>query len=139
MFTIGEMVFFFTKNLTLPGIHKFQPQFMGPFLVISTGCGSDRLDITLSMDYVHPQFHTRLLKPVGHHSAGLSALEDDSYEVEIILQINKYVIYTKEKLIGYDSSKNQQIKLSKVRKTAPEVVKTFLRGEGVSDNQLRMR
>ena len=37
--------------------------------------------------------------------------------------------HAKVKWMGYDSSHNQLIKLSKLRKTAIEVVKTLLRGK----------
>ena len=84
------MVLLSTKNRTLPGICKSQPQFMGPFQVMSTGPGIYFLHFTSIMDAVHPWFHTSLLKP-----AGSPALEGDSYEVEVILQTNKRGIMLK--------------------------------------------
>ena len=56
-------------------------------------------------------------------------LEDNSHEVKVIFQINKHGTHAKEKWIGYDLSYNQWIKLSNVKETAPEVMKTLLRGK----------
>ena len=67
---MGNIVFLLTKNLTLPGIHKLQPQFVGPFRVISTGRGTYCLDISPSMAAVHLWFHTSLLKPAEPQPAG---------------------------------------------------------------------
>ena len=91
------MVFLSTKNLTLPGIHKLQPWFLGPFCVISIGAGTYSLDLLPSMAAVHPWFHTSLLKPSGPQPAGPPALADDSYKVEAILQINKRGTHAKVK------------------------------------------
>ena len=41
------------------------------------------------MAAVHQWFYTSLLKPAGPQPSGPPAQEDDSYEVEAILQINK--------------------------------------------------
>ena len=51
---------------------------------MSTGPGIYCLDIPPSMAAVHPWFYSSLFKP-----SGPPALEDDSCEVEAILQINK--------------------------------------------------
>ena len=88
-FSVGNMVILLTKNLILPGIHKLQPWFMGPFKVMSTGPCTYHPDLSPSMAAVHPLLHTSLFKPAGPQPAGPPALEDNSYEVEAILQINK--------------------------------------------------
>ena len=116
-----------TKNLTLPGICKLQKWFVGPFRVQSTGLGTFHLDLPPSMATGHLWFHTRLLKPAGPQPAGPTVLADDSYEVEAILQINKHEMHAKVKWLGYDSSHKQYIRISELKNTAFEVVKTFLR------------
>ena len=85
---------------------------MGPFRVMSTGTGTYCLALPPSMVAVHPWFHTSLLKPAGPQPAGLTALANDSYEVEAILHINKHGIHGKVKWMGYDSYYNQWIRLS---------------------------
>ena len=65
-----------------------QPQFVGPFKVMSTGPGTYHLDFPPSMAAVHAWFHTSLLKPSGTYPAGPPVLVDDSYKVEAILQKN---------------------------------------------------
>ena len=62
---------------------------MGPFRVLSMVPGTYHLDLLPSMADVHPWFDTSLLKSAGPQPAGPLALEDDSYEVETILQIKK--------------------------------------------------
>ena len=64
-------------------------------------------------------------------------LEDDSY-MRSILQINKHATNAKVKKVGYDSSQNQCIQLSKLRETASDVVKTFLRGKEKEIVSLRL-
>ena len=81
---------------------------------MSTGPGTYFLDLALSMAAVHPWFHTSLLKPARPHSSGPPTLENDSYEVEAILQINKPGRLAKVKWMGSDYSHNQWIKLSKL-------------------------
>ena len=90
------------------------------------------------MAAVHPWFYASLLKPAGPQPAGPPALEDNYYEVEAILQINKRGTHAKVKWMGYDSSHNQRIRLSELQDTAPEVVKTFLRGKR-SEERLSLR
>ena len=70
------------------------------------------LDLPPSMAAVHPWFHTSLLKPAGPQPAGPPVLEDDSYEVEAIIQINKHGTHAKVKWMGYDYPYNQWIRLS---------------------------
>ena len=55
------------------------------------------MDLLPSMADVYPWFHTSPLKPAGPHSAGAPALEDNSYEVETIFQINKHGTYAQMK------------------------------------------
>ena len=74
--------------------------------MMSTGPGIYCLDLPPSMAIVHPWFHTSLLKLAGPKPAGLPAPEDDSYEFEAILQINKHRNHAKVKWMGYDSSQN---------------------------------
>ena len=62
------------------------------------------LDPPPSMVTVHPWFYTNLFKPAGPHSAELSVLEYDSYEVKAILKISKRSTHAKVKWMGYDSS-----------------------------------
>ena len=62
-----------------------------------TGPGTYHLDLLPSMAAIHPWFHTNLLKPAGPQPAGPPALEDDSYKVEAILQINKRGTHAKVK------------------------------------------
>ena len=59
------------------------------------------------MTTMHPWFYTSLLKPAGPKSDGLPILENDSYEVEVILEIKRYGIHAKVKWMGYDLSHNQ--------------------------------
>ena len=73
-----------TKNLTLPSICKLQPQFVGPFRVMSTGLDTYCMDLPPSMTAVHPWFYTSLFKPAGLQPAKPPALADDSYKVETI-------------------------------------------------------
>ena len=70
---------------------------MGPFQVMSTGPGIYCLDLLPSMAAVHPWFYTSLLKPAGPQPSGPPALEDNSYKVEAILQINKHGTHAKVK------------------------------------------
>ena len=85
------------------------------------------LDLLPSIAAVHPWFYTSLFKPAGPQPAGPPALEDDSYKVEAILQINKHGTHAKVKWLGCDSSHNQCIRLSELQYTAPELLKTSLR------------
>ena len=91
------------------------------------------------MAAIQPWFHTSLLNPTGPQPIGTPALEDDSYEVEAILQINKHGTCTKVKWMGYDSSHNQWIWISELLDTALEVVKTFLRGKELEKVSLRAK
>ena len=116
-FSVGYIVLLSTKNLILPGIHKLQPWFIGPYRVMSTWPGTYRLDLPPSITAVHPWFYISLLKPAGPQTAGPLALVDHSYEVEALLQINKCGIQTKVKWVGCDSSHNQYIQLSKLLDT----------------------
>ena len=97
IFSVGDMVPLSTKNLILPGICKLQPWFVDPFQVMSTGPGAHYLDPLPSRAAVHPWFHTSLLKPAWPQPAGPLTLEDDSYEVEAILHINKHGTHAKLK------------------------------------------
>ena len=106
---------------------------------MSTGPGTYHLALLPSMAAVHPWFHTSLLKRAGPQPARPPALVDDSYEVETILHINKSEIHTKIKCMGYDSSQKQCIRLSELKNTAIEVVKTFLRRERQERVRLRLR
>ena len=56
---------------------------------------------------VYPWFHTSLYKPAGPHSIGPSMLEDDSYEVEAILQVNKHEKKAIVRYMDYNSYYNQ--------------------------------
>ena len=76
---------------------------------MSTGPGTNRLDLPLNMAAGHPWFHNSLLEPAGPQFSGPPALEDDFYEVEAILQINMHGIHAKLEWIGYNSSQNQCI------------------------------
>ena len=49
------------------------------------------------MATVHLWFYTSLFKLARPQVAGLPALEDDSYKVEIILKINKHNTHAKVK------------------------------------------
>ena len=71
---------------------------------MSTGSTNHPLDLPLIMATVYPWFHISLLKPAGPQPFGPPALEDDSYEVETILQINKRGTHAKVKWIGNHSS-----------------------------------
>ena len=122
------MVFLSTKNLTLPGIQKLQQLFMGTFQVISTGSSIHCLDILPSIAAIYPWFYTSLLKLCGPQPAWLPMLKDDSYEVEAIFQINKRGTNAKVNWLGNIFSQNQCIRLLKLKETACEIVKTFLRG-----------
>ena len=82
------------------------------------------------MAAVHNWFYPSLLKLAGPQPAGPTALEDDSYEVKAIFQLNKLWKHTKVKYMGYNSSYNQWIWLFELWDTAVEVVKTFFKGEG---------
>ena len=70
---------------------------MGPFQVMSTGPGIYCLDLLPSIAAVQPWFHTSLFKPAGPQPIKPPALEDDSYKVETILQINKHGTHDKVK------------------------------------------
>ena len=86
---------------------------MSLFRVMSTRPGICHLDLLPSMAAIHPWFHISLLKPARTQPVGPTALKDyHSYEVEAILQINKYGTHSKVKWVGYDSSSNQWIWLS---------------------------
>ena len=106
---------------------------------MSTGPDTYCLDLPLFTAAVHPWFHTNLLKLAGPQPAGPPALEDDSYEVEAILQINKRGTHAKVKQMGYDYSQNQWIQLSELKTTAPEVVNTLLRGKKLERVSSRLR
>ena len=67
---------------------------------MSIGPGTYCLDLPPSIAAVHPWFHTSLIKPAWPQPAGPPALEDDSYEVEAILRINKRVTHAIVKWIG---------------------------------------
>ena len=105
-FKEGDMVLLSTKNLQLPGIRKLQPRFVGPFRVISTGPETYQLELPPSMATVHPWFHTSLLKPAGSQPTGPPAVEEDYYEVEAIIKLNKRGTHAKIKWLGYDDSHN---------------------------------
>ena len=94
---------------------------------MSTGICIYCLDIPTSMAAIDPWFHTSLFKPGRPQPAGPPALEDDSYKVEAILQINKHGTHAKLKWMGYDSSYNQWIQFSNLQDTALDLVRTFLR------------
>ena len=66
------------------------------------------------MDAVQPWFCKSLFKPAEPQPAGLPDLDNDSYEVKDTLQINKHETHSKVKWMGYDSSHNQCIQLSKL-------------------------
>ena len=55
----------------------------------------------------HPLFYTSLFKPAGPQPTGIPALEDNSYEIEAIFQIENRVTQAKVKWMGYYSSQNQ--------------------------------
>ena len=65
--------------------------------MLSTGPSTYHLDLPPSMVAVHPWFHTSLFKAAKALPAGLSALEDDSHEVEAILQLNNHGAHAKIK------------------------------------------
>ena len=96
---------------------------------MSMGPGTYHLDLPPSMDAVHPWFCSSTFNLVGPYPAVQPALEDDSYEFEAILQIKQRETHAKVKWIGYESSFNQWIKLSKLIKKSFGVVKTFSRGK----------
>ena len=79
------------------------------------------------MATANPWFYTSLFKPAGLQPTWPPVLEDNTQEVEAILQINKRGIHAKVNWVGYDSSKNQQIWLQELQDTDPKVVKTFLK------------
>ena len=108
-FSVSDIVVLLTKNLILPGIHRLQLCFVGPFRLLSTGPGS-----STKYGCCSPWFYTSLLKPIGPQTSGPPALVDDYYEVEAILQINKRGTHAKVKLVGYDSSQNQWVRLSEL-------------------------
>ena len=110
---------------------------MGPFQVMSTGAGTYYLDLLLSIAAIHPWLQTSFLKLAGPQPARPSTLEDDSYKVEAILQINKYISHATVKWIGYNVLHNQGINIHELRETAPEVVKTFSRGKEQKKLSLR--
>ena len=62
---------------------------MGPFQVMSKGLGTYHLDLPPRVAAVHPWFYTSIPTLARSRSAGPSALEDECYELEAILQINK--------------------------------------------------
>ena len=62
---------------------------MGLFQVITIVPGAYHIALPSSMATVHSWFHTNLFKPTGLQPAGPPVLEDNSYKVETILQINK--------------------------------------------------
>ena len=75
---------------------------MGPLQIMSKENVTYSLDFLPSMAAIHPWFYTNLFKPAGPQPAGPQpsrppALEDDSFEVKTILQINKHGIYAKVK------------------------------------------
>ena len=138
-FSIGDIVLLSTKNLTLPGICKLQPQLMGPFGVMTTGPGTYHLDLLPSIAAVHPWFYNNLFKPAGPQPAGPPTLADDSYKVKAILQINKHKVHAKVKWEGYDPSQNRWIWLLELQDTATEVVNIYLRGKEREKVSLRPR
>ena len=95
--SVGDIVLLLTQNLILIGIHTLQPWFMGPFRVMSTGPGTYFLDLLPRMATFRSWFHTSLLKPARPQPIGPPALEDNSYEVEVILKKNKRAIHDKVK------------------------------------------
>ena len=109
------MVLLLTKNLILSDIFRLQPRFIGPFQVMSIGSGTYCLDPPPSMAAVYPWFHTSLFKPDVPHSDLPPALENDSYEVEDIFQINKHGTHSKVKCPGYNYYYSQWIKLSELK------------------------
>ena len=112
--SIGDMVLLLTKNLIITRHSQIATMVRGPLLSDVYRTWYLSLDFPPSMAAVHPWFHTSLLKPAGPQPAGPPVLEDDSYEVEAILQINKRGTYAKVKWMGYDSSHNQWIRLSEL-------------------------
>ena len=70
---------------------------MGPFQVISAGRGTYCLDLLPNKAIIHPLFYTSLFKSAKFQPDRPPMLEDDSYKVEAIFQINKRVIYAKVK------------------------------------------
>ena len=68
--------------------------------------GAYHMDSPPSMAAVYPWFHTSLLKPAGPRPIEPLALENDSYEVEALFQVNKRRTHDKVELLGYDSSQN---------------------------------
>ena len=106
---------------------------------MSTGPGTYCLGVPPNMPAVHPWFHTSLLKPAGSQTSGPPTLEDDSYKVEAILQINKRGTHAKVKWMGYDSLHNQWIWISELQDTACEIMKTFLKGKEQERVSLRPR
>ena len=56
------------------------------------------------MAAIHLWFYTSLLKPAGPQPVGPPILEDDSFKVTAIIQINKRGTHAKVKWVGYDSS-----------------------------------
>ena len=100
------------KNLILPGIRNLQLWFIAPFRVMSTRPGTYYLDLPPSLAAFYPWFHTSPFEPARPQPPRLPALVDNSYEVEAILQINKFRTHAKVAWVGYDSSQNQYIWLS---------------------------
>ena len=54
------------------------------------------------MAAIYPWFHISLIKPTGPQNDDPHALEDNSYKIDAILQINKRGTLAKVEWIGYD-------------------------------------
>ena len=70
---------------------------MGPFQVMSTGPSTYYLELLPCIAAFHLWFHASPLKSIGPQPGRWPVMEDDSYEVEAILLINKHSIRAKVK------------------------------------------